>query len=334
MQKIPILIDCDTGIDDAMALVLGLSDPTLDIKAITTVAGNVACEQTTRNTLNVVHFLGRSDIPVARGAEKPLERKLMKASGVHGVSGLRGWNFPVNYKENLSSLTAWDLLRNILMDSSEPLTIVSLGPMTNIAILLEKYPEVKTHIKKVVFMGTSYHCGNPTALATFNVLVDPEAFRKVLFSGISFMACPLEVTRTMTITSAEMEQINNMNSEVSRFVIAILSHYGLSAMGKEEIIQHDASEETISVNRITKSKEEGVTLHDPATLFSVIDPTAISTKKYYCDVETKGELTTGFTLIDKNDYYKKSDSEKNLTLIEHLDRSRFASRLIANIQRY
>ena len=195
MSKIPVIIDCDTGIDDAMALVVACASDNLDIRAVTTVGGNVSLENTTRNTLNVLHLLGFSHVPVAKGADKPLQRPLMKASRVHGVSGLRGYEFAENYTDNLVDLPAWDLMRQVLMSSEEKVTIIALAPVTNLAILLQKYPEVKGRIDKIAFMGTSYHCGNPTVLSTFNVMVDPEAFQVLLDSGVDVYACPLTPPR-------------------------------------------------------------------------------------------------------------------------------------------
>jgi inosine-uridine nucleoside N-ribohydrolase len=167
----------------------------------------------------------------------------MCASGVHGVTGLRGYSFAKDYTKNLVSEPAWELLRDVLMGSDEQVTLIAIGPVTNIALLLRFHPEVKPKIKEIVFMGTSYHCGNPTPLATFNVLVDPEAFRQVLFSGIPFVACPLDVTRTAIIGADECKMIRRLDSRVSQFVMSIIDNYGLSALKPEELENLDVTHE-------------------------------------------------------------------------------------------
>ncbi len=332
--KTPVIIDCDTGIDDAMALVLACSSKALDIVGVTTVAGNVDCDNTTRNTCNLLHLLGRDDIQVAKGATKPLERKSLKASGVHGISGLRGYTFDKNYTDSLlQGISAWDFQRQLLMNSETKISIIAIGPVTNLAILLETYPEVKDKIEKIIFMGTAYHTGNPTPISTFNVLVDPEAFRKVIFSGVPFYACPLEVTKQATVKKDEYEMIARMPGKVADFVTKIMSGYGLSGMKDDEDIGGEG-EEVITQARIEQSKLGDIDMHDPATIAYVIKPELFTKALYYCDVECKGELTTGFTLIDKADYYGKKEEERNLHLLESIDRKGFVSLFMQAISDY
>ena len=333
-MKERVIIDCDTGIDDALALTLALSRPELDIAGITTVAGNVDVENTTRNTCNVVHFLGRDDIRIAKGEARPLEREPLRASGVHGVTGLRGYTFSEDYTENLLPIHAVDFMKQLLNECEEKTTILAIGPVTNVAKLITEHPEAKDRIKRVVFMGTSYHCGNPTPLSTFNVLVDPEAFRILLFSGIEVVACPLDVTKKAFIEPEEVRRLDSMASPVADFAASIIRGYGITKIGKDEKISA-SNEEVISESRLKAAAESNeVTLHDPATIAYVIDPSLFTTARYYCDVECRGELTTGFTLIDKNDYYRKEESERNLTLIESIDRPRFIDLFMDSVRRY
>ena len=328
-----VIIDCDTGIDDALALVLALSRPEIDVIGITTVAGNVSIENTTRNTCNVVHLLGRDDIKIAKGEGKPLARNPLRASGVHGITGLRGYEFISDYKDNLIPLDAVFYMRELIMKERNGVTIIATGPLTNIAKLLTLYPESKEGINRIVFMGSSYHSGNPTPLATFNVLVDPEAFRIVAFSSIPFIACPLETARKAVIEPEEIELIGKIDSPIASFVYAILAGYGLSKIGKDEVIPSE-NEEIISENRLQTAKEERAGLLDPAAVAFVISPQLFRCAKYYCDVECKGEITTGFTFIDKEDYYRKSDAERNLALMEDIDRDGFISLFFDSIGRY
>ncbi|MBO4394410.1 MAG: nucleoside hydrolase, partial [Spirochaetales bacterium] len=299
-DKRPIIIDCDTGIDDAVALIILLAADNLDIRGITTVSGNASVENTTRNTCNVCHFLGRDDIRIAAGAEKPLVRKPLKASGVHGLSGLRGVSFESDYNDNLVEEKAWDFMAGILRSSERKVTVLALGPVTNIAILLEKYPDVKEKIDELVFMGTSYHCGNPTAVSTFNVLVDPEAFRKVIFSGLRFVACPLETVNSLSMPRNEVLALADESNYAGTLFRQLIGGYGL-ANAKENIPED--CEEKITSARIEKARRSGVVFPDPLTAAYLIEPGLFTSRKYYCDVECSGELTTGMTLIDKNDYY-------------------------------
>lgn len=328
-----IIIDCDTGIDDAVALVLahGLGN-VFDILGVTTVAGNVGIENTTRNTLNVLNLIGAGDIPVAKGAEKPIAREPLRASGVHGVSGLRGYTFEKDSDKKLEEDTAWDFMYKKIKDSRESITLLVTGPATNVAILFQKYPEVKEKIEKIVFMGTSWHDGNPTPIATFNVLVDPEAFRYLLFSGVDVYACPLETTRKAYITPEELEEIRGIGNEAGKLVASILSSYGLQNIQEGEVFEEEREEAITSYRIAEQAAEKNRTLHDPAVVAFAAYPELFTVNKYYCDVECKGELTTGFTLIDKRNYYGKPMEERNLFLAESIDREAFVKTLFDAIK--
>lgn len=328
MIRKKVLIDCDTGIDDAVALVMawGLRD-VLDILGVTTVAGNVAVGQTTKNTLNVLNLIGAGSIPVAKGADKPMEREGLKASGVHGVSGLRGYVFEDDSREALVEEAAWDFMYRMILSCREKVTLIAVAPVTNIAMLFQKHPDVREHVERVVFMGTSWHDGNPTPLATFNVLADPEAFRFLLNSGVDIYACPLETTRKAYITPEELERVEAFGNKAGQLVARILSSYGVQHIEEGEKIDTEG-EEQITKQRILKAAAgKNRALHDPAVVAFTAFPELFSVNKYYCDVECKGELTTGFTLIDKRDYYGKSMEERNLFLAETVDRESFIEKL-------
>lgn len=333
-MKKKVFIDCDTGIDDALAFVLACSSNDIEIIGVTTVGGNVSLENTTRNTCNVLNLMGRSDIKVAKGAGKPLKRELMKASGVHGVNGLRGWSFSSNYTDNLVEDKAWDFMASSIMASEEKVIICALAPVTNIALMLEKYPEVKENIDSIVFMGTSWHDGNPSPIATFNVLVDPEAFKTVLFSGVKVVAAPLDTLRNGTIIyRSELDSLLESKSEVGRFVYSIINSCGVANIGKDEIID-SKNEEAIFEERINRAKNEEHSILDPAVLAMVIKPELFTFSHYYCDVECQGTLTTGFTLIDKKNWYGKKEEEKNLWFAETMNRDGFASLFLEAVKKY
>lgn len=329
-KKIPVIIDCDTGIDDALALTMACASPKLDIKAITVVAGNVELAYTLPNTLNVLKLLGREDIPVAGGADKPLNRELLTAGNVHGTNGLRGYRFSEEAKWALKAEPAWELMRDILLKSPEKVTILAIAPLTNIALLLDKYQEVKNKIEKIVFMGGSVRTGNPTPLSTFNVLVDPEAYRKVIFSGVPFYAVPLDTTREAYLTEEDVKEIKEMEGPVAAMAAGVLAGYGVAAVD-EESLKKPENEEL----RAGKRRFKGVArLHDPATAAFVIAPELFTYRKYYGDVECKGEIMTGYTFFDLEDYYGKSEEEKNVYLVETIKRDEMISMFLDSIRSY
>lgn len=182
-MALPILLDCDPGHDDAIAIVLALASPELDVKAITSSAGNQTPEKTLRNVLRMLTLLNRTDIPVAGGAVKPLMRELIIADNVHGESGLDGPALPEPTFAP-QNCTAVELMAKTLRESAEPVTIVSTGPQTNVALLLNSHPELHSKIARIVIMGGAMGLGNWTPAAEFNIYVDPEAAEIVFQSGI------------------------------------------------------------------------------------------------------------------------------------------------------
>lgn len=327
MKRIPTLIDCDTGIDDAMALVLACASDRLDIRGVTTVAGNVELKYTLVNTLNVLNLLGCGHIPVAAGADRPLERDLLVADYVHGKDGLRGYRFETDVTDAMVEAPAWEFMRDCFMASKEKVLVLALGPLTNIAILLDKYPEAASHIDKIIFMGASVRTGNPTPIATFNVLVDPEAYRQVISSGVPFYAVPLDTTREAYLSAGEVDAIRHIKNPAAEMVTGVLSGYG-GAFAEQDTEKNPELESG-------KRRFKGVCrLHDPATVAYAIAPELFTENKYYGDVECKGELTTGYTFFDLEDYYGKSEEEKNVYLVETMDREAFVDMFLHAVRSY
>ena len=178
-----IILDVDTGIDDAMAIMFAARHPQVAIKAISCVAGNTSVDPGGETTLRVLDLIHAPDIPVAIGARRPLIEEARSASEVHGESGLGSVSLPPS-RRKLDDRGAIELLRSTLMSSDQPITIVALAPQTNIALLLRTYPEVVDHIEQIVFMGGAVGIGNATAAAEFNVWHDPEAAHIVLTAGV------------------------------------------------------------------------------------------------------------------------------------------------------
>jgi inosine-uridine nucleoside N-ribohydrolase len=307
MKKIPVIIDCDTGIDDMISFVLAFSSEALDIKGITTVAGNQTLELTTYNTLNGLSLLGREDILLAKGEAKPSVRPLEDAGYIHGDSGLGTYRFEKPTDKKPLEQHAVDFMKDILMKSEDPVVILALAPLTNIDLLFKKYPECKDKIDKIVFMGGSIRTGNPTPVSTFNILVDPEAAKDVLKSGVPFHMCPLDTTKDGYITGEEIEQIGAIKNPVAQMTYDLCKFY----------------ENNVNNSNNAKKRFKGLCIHDLVTAAYVTNPELFTTKKYYGDVETKGELTTGFTMIDYEDILKKSVEEKNIEFIDTIDREGF-----------
>ena len=192
-MALPIILDCDPGHDDAIAIVLALASPELEVKAITSSAGNQTPEKTLRNVLRMLTLLKRPDIPVAGGAVKPLMRELIIADNVHGESGLDGPALPEPSFAPLNC-NAVELMAKTLRESHEPVTLVSTGPQTNVALLLNSHPELHDKIAQIVIMGGAMALGNWTPAAEFNIYVDPEAAEIVFQSGIPIVMAGQDVT--------------------------------------------------------------------------------------------------------------------------------------------
>ena len=318
MKRTPVLIDCDTGIDDILSFVLAFSSDRLNIKGITTVAGNQVLKYTTYNTLNALELMGRTDIPLAQGADRPLERPLRDAGYIHGKSGLGDYVFPKETKIKPVDALAWDFLYEKLNESEEKVTIIALAPLTNIAKLLIKYPDIKSKIEKIVFMGGSIRTGNPTPVSTFNVLVDPEAAKLVLKSGVEFEMCPLDTTRFAYVTDDEIEYMKEIGNPVADMAYQVCNFYNV----------------TTRVNNNGTERFKGLCIHDLATVMAVTNPEIFTSKRYYGDVETRGELTTGFTMIDYENILRKKEEEKNINFLETINRDRFIEILFDALNKY
>ncbi|HTR64395.1 MAG TPA: nucleoside hydrolase [Terriglobales bacterium] len=270
-----VIIDTDPGIDDALALLLAMRSPELKIEAITPVAGNVPLDLTLPNALRMVEISGRSDIPVAAGAKAPLLRRLVTAAYVHGENGLGGAVFPEPKIKPVAQPAA-ELICQIIRKYPGEVTLIPIGPMTNIATALSLDSELAGMVRGIVMMGGSLSGGNITPAAEFNVYVDPEAARMVFQSGIPITMVGLDVTRKTSLTEEHVRQLENGNNPASL------------AAGK------------IARNAIEHNRQQGFlvgpNMHDSLAVATFLDPSLVKLKEYYVDVETSGELTAGETL--------------------------------------
>jgi pyrimidine-specific ribonucleoside hydrolase len=270
-----IIIDTDPGIDDAMAIFLALRSRELKVEAITPVAGNVPLDLTLPNALRLLEIADRTDIPVAAGASHPLVRRLATAGHVHGVNGLAGVEFP-EPKTRPVRETAPEIIRRIVRENPGEITIVAVGPLTNVALALRADPELANMIPAIAIMGGSLSGGNMTPAAEFNLYVDPEAARIVFDANIPLTMVGLDVTRKCRVSEEHIKQLEAANNPVSQAAGKILR-------ATYERMRHGGEVTDID-------------LHDALAVASLIDHDVITRKDYYVEVETVGEWTAGQTL--------------------------------------
>ena len=270
-----VMIDTDPGVDDALALLLAMRSPELKIEAITPVAGNVPLDLTLPNTLRMVEIAGRTDIPVAGGANRPLLRQLVSATYAHGENGLGGAVFPEPATRPVPEPAAV-LIGQVVRKFPGEVSLITLGPLTNIAAALSADRELAGMVRSLVMMGGSLSGGNITPAAEFNIYVDPEAARIVFQSGIPITMVGLDVTRRTTLTDDHVRALEATQTPVSQ------------AAAK------------IARNAITHTRERGFlvgpNMHDSLAVAAFLDPSLLNWKQYYVDVETWGELTAGETV--------------------------------------
>jgi len=278
MSRTPIILDTDPGIDDAVAIAAALFTPQLDLKLLTTVAGNVSVEKTTRNALQLMHFW-RKDIPVAQGAATPLLRKLRDAAYVHGESGMEGYAF-VEHQRQPMDKPAFQAIYECLHQSTEAITLVAIGPLTNIALLLTQYPDCKAKIKRLVIMGGSAGRGNFTPNAEFNIAIDPEAAARVFESGLEIVMCGLDVTNQALLSPKYLATLSELN-QTGKMLHALFSHYRSGSMAT------------------------GLRMHDLCAIAWLVKPELFRTQPCFVAVETRGEFTAGTTVVDIEERYQR-----------------------------
>ncbi len=299
MRKIPVIMDCDPGHDDAIALIVALGSGVLDVRGVTTCAGNQTPDKTLNNALRVLSFIEKYP-PVAQGALAPIIRELMIAPQVHGESGLDGPELPPPSFDK-DPLSANALMLRLLRESDEKITLIPTGPLTNIGILFTSHPEIKEKIQRIVLMGGSAVGGNWTPGAEFNILVDPEAADIVFKSGIPIVMCGLDVTHKAMIYKDETERFRAIGNRTGKLVAELLDFFDL-------------------FHRKEGFGFAGAPLHDPCAVAYAIDPSLFITKDYYVEIETKGDYTLGATVVD---FKNKLGRDKNVTVVLDLDREKF-----------
>lgn len=305
MKRRPIIIDCDPGHDDAMAILWALASPELEIKAVTTVAGNQTIEKVTNNAIRVLTKAKRLDIPVAKGAEEPMVRKLIIGGElVHGDSGLEGPVLPQNGFD-VSELRALELMIKVLEESEEKVTIVGIGPLTNVAELLITRPDLKEKISEISIMGGGT-IGNWTPAAEYNIFADPEAAKVVFNCGLPVIMAGLDVTQKAYVTREENEELRAQKNEISVFAAELIDYFSKYHYEVEGF--------------------PGCTLHDPCAIAVLVHPEIFDIRECNVDVELNGALTTGMTVVDLIDYQRKLFGKAvphNTKFLYGVDREKF-----------
>lgn len=298
MKRIPIWIDTDPGVDDAAAILVAHRSAALRIVGISTLAGNVPLDVTTHNALALCAFLG-ADYPVYRGAAQPWLRPYLCGADFHGADGMGGYRLPEPTHE-AEKLPMWDALRAAAEASEEPLTVVTLGPLTNLATAFAKYPDLPQKLDRVVMMGGAAVGGNRTPCAEYNIFADPDAALAVFRSGARLVMCGLDVTNDAWLTGDELETVGRQ--------------------GRLGSLLCESSRSILKKN--LETGHPGWCIHDTVPVWYLLHPEWFTAREAGVYVETRSELTRGKTVTDL--FSDKKFPEKNATVVLSIDRERFA----------
>jgi pyrimidine-specific ribonucleoside hydrolase len=280
MPTIPVILDVDTGVDDALAILFAVAHPNIEVLGISCVAGNASLERVVENTLRILDVAGAGDIPVAAGARRPLIEPARAASHVHGEGGLGTLRLPASDRTALS-ISSVEMMHRLIRDSKHPVTIVALAPQTNLALLLRQYPDIVDNIERVVFMGGSASVGNATAVAEFNVWHDPEAAAIVLDSGVPTFMYGLDVFNQVSIEEDAATALLHGDSPVGNVVGSLLSNR--IALGSDKSAQYTGL------------------IGDAGAVCALVDPGALRTQLRPVRVELAG-YGRGQTLVDLREW--------------------------------
>jgi inosine-uridine nucleoside N-ribohydrolase len=298
----PVLIDCDPGHDDAIAILLALASPELELVGITTVAGNQTLQKTTANAIRVLEFVGRVEVPVAAGANRPLLREQFVASYVHGETGLDGPDLapPQKAPEDEHAV-------DFLGRHADGVTLVPIGPLTNVALMLARYPEVRP--KRIVLMGGAVGLGNITPAAEFNIWADPEAAARVFESGIEVTMIGLDVTHEALLMEEDAEQLR-ASGRAGRMVAELYDFF------------HEYHVRTYGFR--------GSPIHDAVALAYTFRPDLVKTEHRHVAVDCESELCRGRTVVD---LWHRTENEPNAHVGVDIDGRAFIELLLERIPR-
>ncbi|MDG5789279.1 nucleoside hydrolase [Evansella sp. AB-P1] len=300
-----VILDVDTGIDDALGIILAIKSKKLNVLGITTTSGNVSLDKATINTKKVLSLLKKDkEISVHRGASKPLARESIYEHNVHGIDGLGGALTNIQVKEDTHREYAPDFIIKTILNNKHHVSLVMTAPLTNLALAMKKEPEIIQYVDEVIVMGgVVKQYGNITPVAEYNMYVDPEAAKAVFHSGLPITLVTLDVTRQALLREKHINQIED--KDIHEFVQTSTSHY---------------------IDRYYKRNGvKACALHDPLAVAVAIDHGLIETEKYYIDIETKSEICDGQTVCD---FQNRLNKEPNIHVSVKVDHERFMDMFI------
>lgn len=311
MDKKLLFLDCDPGVDDAVAILLALADPEAQVLGIGAVGGNVPLERTLRNALDLAAFAGRPDLPVFPGAAAPLSCPPIDAADFHGEDGLGGIKLPESLAAPREEM-AWDALHRLARANPGRLTTVVTGPCTNLAIALTKWSDLPGLLKEVVIMGGASAFGNTTPAAEFNFLADPEAAEAIFQSGVKITLCPLDVTHKCYLTAEETAAIAALGSPQAEFAVHMIGD------GRAELYE-------------ARFGVPGSIMHDPAAVLYALRSELFTAKNCWCGVETGSTHCRGKLVTDA---FTDAKRDVNARLCYDVDRPAFVAALTELLARY
>ncbi|MEU4161174.1 nucleoside hydrolase [Actinoplanes sp. NPDC026670] len=304
-----MIVDCDPGHDDALALLLAAGDPRARLLGVTTVAGNQTLEKTTRNALRVLALAGAHDVPVAAGCDRPLVGELNVAEDIHGASGLDGPDLDGPVAEPVG-VHAVELMRRLITGADGPVTVVATGPLTNVALLLRRHPEVSPGIRRIVFMGGSTERGNTTPYGEFNIVTDPEAADIVLRSGLPLTMIGLNVTHQALATGEVIDGFRAMGTRLGGICAELMTFFAAT------------------YHRVFGFEHPPV--HDPIAVARVLEPSIVRTVAAPVSVELAGAYTRGATVVD---LHRRTGRPSNVDVAVGLDVDAFWRLLLTTVRR-
>ncbi len=295
-----IILDCDPGHDDAIAILLAHGNPDIELLAITTVVGNQTLDKVSNNALAVARIAGLRDIPIAAGCPRPLVRDIQTAADIHGDSGMDGPKLP-EATTSLDPRHAVDLITELVMSHpSKSITLVPTGGLTNIAMAVRREPRLAERVKEVVLMGGGYHQGNWSAVAEFNIKIDPEAAHIVFNESWPVLMVGLDLTHQALATPEVIQQIAAVGTKPATFVVELLEFFGTMYKKSQGF--------------------DSPPVHDPCAVAYVIDPAVMTTRRVPVDIELAGNLTLGMTVAD---FRSPAPADCSTSVAVQLDHGRF-----------
>lgn len=320
MSKIPVIIDADPGIDDAIAIILLAGSEKAEIKAITTTHGNVGLEGTTKNALILKEMLSL-DCPVAKGASKPMIVPQKEASVVHGKNGLGDYDAP-RPEGTPCREAAWDVMYRLAKGSGGEMRIVAIGPLTNVALTVLKYPDFKNYIKRIYMMGGSRDYGNHSQMAEFNIWGDPHACQVVLNSGIPITMCDMGFGKLCALNGRQVEDIYSHANKIRPMLNAFMEHDRMWIKKEEKRLGRPLSYDDFEI-----------AIYDSTAAAALLmDGDGLVTEDYFVICETQSDVNRGQTIFDYKNHYK--DCRPNVQLAVDIDKDKYIRLMKSAFEKY